>query len=172
MLPTLPKCQYVRRTKNFVDNYLLVCANIKTVNFIECNVLRRKMSLWMDSVFSRNVNWQLPAQFVLDLTRLQAMSLHVRHPWFKTSLNGTVRVFGECYPNNLWFKDSENSSELMGLGPAILKVRALNLSWRFTQVVKWSTHDWKVLGSIPAPANLPFRVSKLRRRIKRSIGWV
>ena len=42
MLPTLPKCQYVRRTKNFVDNYLLVCANIKTVNFIECNVLRRQ----------------------------------------------------------------------------------------------------------------------------------
>ena len=123
MLPTLPKCQYVRRTKNFVDNYLLVCANIKTVNFIECNVLRRKMSLWMESVFSRNVNWQLPAQCVLDLTRLQAMSLNVRHPWFKTSLNDTVRVFGECYPNNLWFKDSENSSELMGLGPAILKVR-------------------------------------------------
>lgn len=43
MLPTLPKCQYVRRTKNFVDNYLLVCANIKTVNFIECDdVLRRQ----------------------------------------------------------------------------------------------------------------------------------
>lgn len=52
-----------------------------------------------------------------------------RQPWFNNSINGTIRVFGECYPNNMWFKQSKNGSTLlMGLGAAILQVSVIH-SW-------------------------------------------